>query len=334
MPLDELDAPRRDAVAALLRRADAAADHPPLPEPQLHTLTEGPDGAHHGGRLVLAERRRDGDGSLAGFALLTPARDGSTAIHLVLDPGPHGPHGAHGSKGTGEDEGALASDLIGNAVAAADTKPKEGSHPPRLHLWAMQAGPADDDRAKEHGFIPERDVIQMRVPLPLADDVLDATRPLTVRPFVPGQDDEAWRRVNNRAFADHPEQGSWTLAQLHERLAADWVDLDGFLVADDPDDQGHTDALIGFCWTKIHRTRTPVLGEIYVIGVDPAHHGGGLGRSLTVAGLNAMAGKGVRVGMLYTDGSNEAAIALYRRLGFTVDHVDRSYRLDLATATA
>ena len=69
--------------------------------------------------------------------------------------------------------------------------------------------------------------------------------------------------------------------RLRERMAADWVDLDGFLVADDPDGPG----LIGACWTKVHRDRTPVLGEIYVIDVDPRHHGQGWGRSLTVAGL-------------------------------------------------
>jgi mycothiol synthase len=310
--LRELDVPRREAVTALLGRADAADDHPPLPEPQYHALADD-DGGHHDGRLVLAGRARDGAAgapALAGFALLTPARDGSTAIHVVTDPA------ERGSSGSG-----LASELVGAAVALAGT---EGAGP--LHLWAMQAGPADDELARRHGFVPERDVIQMRVPLPLSDEVLAATRPLATRAFVPGDDDEAWLRVNNRAFAEHPEQGSWTLAQLHERLAADWVDLDGFLVADDPDGEG----LIGFCWTKIHRTRNPVLGEIYVIGVDPAHHGDGLGRALTVAGLNSMADRGVHVGMLYTDGTNEAAVALYGRLGFTVDHVDRSYRLDVS----
>jgi mycothiol synthase len=301
VPLKEIDGARRHALSALLQRADAADDYPPLPEPQYHAVVDdgsGSGGEAHDGRLMVAE----GEGGLAGFALLTPARDGSTAIHLVIDPERR--------------DGELASALVGAAVAEAAA---EGDPP--LHLWAMHAGPADDDLARRYGFEPERDVVQMRVPLPLSDEVLRATRPVVTRPFVPGQDDEAWLRVNNRAFASHPEQGSWTADQLHERLAADWVELEGFLVADDPDGEG----LIGFCWTKIHRGRTPVLGEIYVIGVDPAHHGGGLGRALTVAGLTSIAERGVRVGMLYTDADNEAALALYRHLGFEVDHVDRAY---------
>ncbi len=104
------------------------------------------------------------------------------------------------------------------------------------------------------------------------------------------------------------------------------MDLDGFLVADDPDGPG----LIGSCWTKIHRESTPVLGEIYVIAVDPRHHGHGWGRSLTVAGLEFLTARGIRQGMLYTESDNDAAVGLYRSLGFTVDHVDRSYRRFLA----
>jgi mycothiol synthase len=186
----------------------------------------------------------------------------------------------------------------------------------------MHAGPGDDRRARSYGFAPERDLLQMRVPLPLEPEVVDASRPLMVRAFQPGRDEEAWVDTNNRAFAGHPEQGAWTVEQLHERLTADWVDLEGFLVAEDPDGDG----LIGSCWTKIHRQTDPVMGEIYVISVDPRHNGQGWGRSLTVAGLQWLAGRGVHVGMLYTDASNDAAVALYRSLGFQLDHTDRSYR--------
>ncbi len=158
--------------------------------------------------------------------------------------------------------------------------------------------------------------------MPLPDEVVASTRPLATRPFVPGQDEAAWVETNNRAFGGHPEQGAWTVEQLRDRMAADWVELDGFLLADDPDGPG----LIGSCWTKIHRDRAPVLGEIYVISVDPRHHGEGWGRSLTVAGPRMAGTAGVTNGMLYTDATNEAAVSLYRSLGFTVDHVDRSYR--------
>jgi mycothiol synthase len=298
--LNDLGDAGRDSLNALVARAGAAGDHPALPEPQLLALTH-PDTARAEGRTVLA---RD-EGELVGLALLSPAKDGSTVLHVVADP-------AARARGT---EDAVMSALLGRAVAEVPTDAP-------VHLWAMQAGPADDDRARAHGFVAERDLLQMRVPLPLPPDVVAATRPLITRPFVPGRDDEAWVDTNNRAFAGHPEQGGWTVEQLRERMAADWVELDGFLVADDPDGAG----LIGSCWTKVHRDRSPVLGEIYVIAVDPRHHAHGWGRSLTVAGLESLWRRGVTVGMLYTDATNEVAVALYGSLGFTVDHVDRSYR--------
>jgi mycothiol synthase len=297
--LNDLDQARRRSLVALLARATAADEHPPLPEPQ-HLAVTHPRDSDPDIRAVLAER----DGRVIGSVLLTPARDGSTVLHLVTDPFERSSR-----------DGDLMSRLVARSVTEA---PASGA----VHLWAMQAGPADDELARRHGFSPERDLLQMRVPLPLPPAIVQATRPVVTRPFVPGQDDEAWLWTNNRAFAGHPEQGSWTLAQLYDRLAAEWVDLDGFLVADDPEGVG----LLGSCWTKVHRDRTPVLGEIYVVAVDPAHHGRGWGRALTVAGLQFMAGRGVRVGMLYTDAANEAAVVLYRDLGFTVDHVDRSYR--------
>jgi mycothiol synthase len=297
LEVDQLAEPELAALGALLARVTAAKDDPPLPEPELAAVTRGTGP----GRAVLAAH----DGGLTGAAFLFPARDGSVSLHLVVDPA--------------DQAGAAAAALVEKAVSLAPSGVP-------VHLWAMAAGPADDALAARHGFHPERDLLQMRLPLPLHPAVVAATRPLPTRPFEPGRDEAAWVDTNNRAFAGHPEQSGWTVDLLRERMAADWVDLNGFLVADDPSGVG----LIGSCWTKVHRDHVPVLGEIYVISVDPRHHGQGWGRSLTVAGLVSLAGRGVPVGMLYADASNEAAVGLYRALGFVVDHIDRSYRRDPA----
>ena len=185
----------------------------------------------------------------------------------------------------------------------------------------MRATPLDDALALRRGFAPERDLLQMRVALPLPAEVTASAPALTTRPFDPDHDTAAWLDVNNRAFAGHPEQGNWSEAQLLESLGAPWVDLNGFLMADAPDGSG----LIGSCWTKIHRDSQPVVGEIYVISVDPDRHGHGWGKALTVAGLQWLAAQGIALGMLYTDASNTAAVKLYTSLGFTIDHVDRAY---------
>jgi mycothiol synthase len=149
-----------------------------------------------------------------------------------------------------------------------------------------------------------------------------------VRPFVPGQDDEAWLTVNNRAFTDHPEQGGWVKATLERRMAEPWFDPKGFLLAFD------ADGLAGYCWTKVHPATDadPELGEIFVIGVDPSRQGSGLGKALVVAGLSSLAERGIRTGMLFVDGDNESALRLYESLGFTTHRRDRAYEREVAPA--
>ncbi len=132
-----------------------------------------------------------------------------------------------------------------------------------------------------------------------------------VRSFRP-EDASEVVRVNAAAFAHHPEQGAMDRAELDERMAEDWFDPAGLLVADDG--QG---GLLGFHWTKRH---SPELGEVYVVGIDPAAQGRGLGRALTLAGLHHLAGLGVAEVLLYVEADNHAALSTYSRLGFT--HAD------------
>ena len=208
---------------------------------------------------------------------------------------------------------ANARELLRNALdAVAD----QGGGLARL--WVRGGEPEVTGAARDLGFGEERSLHQLRRPLPV-----DEPWSLTVRPFVVGQDEDAWLAANNRAFSWHPEQGGWTREDLAERFAEPWFDPNGFLLHEE-DGQ-----LLGFCWTKEHRDVEPALGEIYVIAVDPAAGRTGLGGPLTLAGLDHLYRQGLRVGMLYVDGSNVAAIKLYERLGFTVHQTDVAWTIEV-----
>ncbi|MGH9040221.1 MAG: mycothiol synthase [Acidimicrobiia bacterium] len=197
----------------------------------------------------------------------------------------------------------------------------------QLHFWVFRPTQIHDALAHRLGFIRGRELFQMRRALPHPEAAIWPPG-VTVRRFVPGEDEEAWLAVNNAAFAGHPEQGTWELETLRQRQAESWFDPAGFLLAED--DAG----LAGFCWTKVHDHGETLVGEIYVIAVDPSRQGSGLGRALVLGGLASLAERGCRTGMLYVDASNQSAVGLYRALGFDVHHVDRAYVAEVPATEA
>jgi mycothiol synthase len=151
-----------------------------------------------------------------------------------------------------------------------------------------------------------------------------------VLPFRPGTDEEAWLRVNARAFATHPEQGGWTAEDLRRREDEPWFDPAGFLMAwrGDPDDGG---ALLGFHWTKVHPpgdVADEPVGEVYVLGVAPDAQGLRLGRALTDLGLAHLRARGLGQVLLYVEEDNTAAVRLYEGRGFTRFSIDVAWRRD------
>jgi len=189
-----------------------------------------------------------------------------------------------------------------------------------LTCWVLGATDADDSTFAGAGFRTTRTLFEMRAPLPVSEPVRWPAG-IDVRSFVAGRDEAGWIAVNNRAFAEHPDQGGWTETTLQGRMAEPWFDPALFLVAFD------AVGMAGFDWLKQHPAcpPDPALGEIYVIGVDPRTQGTGLGRALALAGLAAVHERGAVEAMLFCAAANTGALSLYRSLGFSVHRTDRAY---------
>jgi len=291
--------PSEDVVRALTQLAGAAEEadgNPPFNDQTWVLLRSGDDAAAVGGVLaVLRAGPEHDDDEVVGAAVVTKVGDSPAVLELVVRPEDRG-------HGIGADLSAAVLDSVGDA---------------ELTAWSHGDDDAAGRLAAAHGFAPARELWRMRrrgdgLPSPAWPDGV------CVRAFEVGRDEEAWLRVNAAAFSSHPEQGSMTLSDLRERERADWFDPAGFLLAVDG-----AGRLLGFHWTKIHPGHTDArggthaaVGEVYAVGVSPAAQGRGLGRALTLAGLEHLASRGLPSVMLYVDADNAAAVGLYRSLGF------------------
>ena len=292
--LDELTPPQAESVLALIE--DAAR-------------TDGTSAVSEQGRLRLLGGPREGirhfllteHGRLAGYAQLEDTDPvEAPAAELVIHPAMRG-------RGHGR--------ALGSALLAASGK--------RIRVWAHGGKSAARHLAQVLGLTLFRELRQLRRPLgPGSDPLPEPVLPpgVTVRTFVPGQDDAAWLAANADAFAHHPEQGALVQRDLDDRIAQPWFDPKGFFLAE------REGTLVGFHWTKVHAAEQ--LGEVYVVGVRPGAQGGGLGKALTAIGLRHLAAEGLPTAMLYVDADNPAALAVYEGLGFTTHEVDLMYRTE------
>jgi len=164
-------------------------------------------------------------------------------------------------------------------------------------------------------------------------EIQPVTSKYPIRTFISGLDNQAFLYLNNKVFADYPDQGGWSEDDLKVRVNESWFDDKGFFVAEDKGE------LIGFCWTKIHGAHThshngsdddhghEALGEIYVLAVNPDYKGQGVGRDLTITGLNYLKYQGLNNVMLYVGVENKPAFKLYKSLGFNEFGSDVMYRV-------
>ena len=287
------------ALTDLAQRATRADGDPPFSDQTLVAVRSGRAGL----RSVTATE----DDTLVGVAVSNPDSDQASTftVELVVDPE---------RRGTG----------IGTALAREVRGQVEGT----VEAWAHGDHPSARRLAETYGLTPVRDLYRLKrqlrgsSDLPLPVELADG---LEIRPFQQNRDENGWLAVNAQAFSDHPEQGKMTLDDLRQRETEEWFDAPGFLLAvraDDPED------IQGFHWTKIHPASdgSPAMGEVYVVGVSPEQQGRGLGKALTAAGINYLAERDLEHVMLYVDGDNAPAMALYEKLGFERWHLDVMFR--------
>ena len=194
-----------------------------------------------------------------------------------------------------------------------------------LFLWVHRVDDPRDTLPARLGFGIQRELAFMSRPLdelPREPNVPDGVE---VRAYRPDIDDAEFLRVNNAAFEGHPENGGWTHDEFATRRDFDWFDADGLFMA------WRGDRCVGFHWTKWHSHESdevpahePV-GEVYVLGVDPAEQGTGLGRALLLAGLRHLYGRACRQSILYVDCANAGAVKLYESEGFATQYREVCY---------
>jgi mycothiol synthase len=323
---ERLDEAQRSEVLALAATAGHLDAVAPLSEQVLLAVRDGETvSAATGSPHFLAYAGPH----LAGYAHLErgPAGSGANAAtaELVVHP-------ARRRQGVGTAlvralENALETavgNTLGNTLASEAATLRLWSHG---HLEGARALAARD------GYSIVRELWVMRRSLGADAGPLPAARlpeGFRARHFTVGQDEDAWLRVNARAFADHPEQGRLTRVDLDRRIGEPWFDATGFILIEDM--RGPAPALAASHWTKIVPVEDPDMGptegtegEVYVVGVDPAYQGLGLGRAVTILGLAHLRESGLAKAVLYVDADNSAAVATYSGLGFARFAADVEY---------
>jgi mycothiol synthase len=299
--LNHLSKSQQESVLALVKAAHDFDGTPPIAEHVLLHLRHGGDKSDS--HLVIEENNQ----VIAYAHLDTTDLVAGPSVEAVVHPN-------HRGKGFG-------SSILKEAIKVCGDKTRIWSH-----------GDLPDAKAIATSLKLERIWSNLLMSKPLGE-IQPVTSKYPIRTFIPDFDNKAFLSLNNKVFANYPDQGGWSEDDLKVRLNESWFDEKGFFVAEDKGE------LIGFCWTKIHGAHThshsgedddhghEALGEIYVLAVNPDYKEQGVGRDLTITGLNYLKYRGLNNVMLYVGVENKPAFNLYKSLGFNEFGSDVMYRV-------
>ena len=282
---DDLDA-LVDARAAVT--GDVPHDRPAALA-QLRAEFEMP-GAAPSANVFLAER----DGRLTGCAVahLEPAV-GRAVGELGVVPEARG-------RGLGD---ALLHRLVRRASEAGARV---------FHMAAPERDGALRDLLVSAGLEHVRTYDTMQRPPGAAGELPALHGGLSLRRYVPGRDEPVLADLQNAAF-----EGAWGFAPNTPEEIRAYVAMRGTRPEDilfAVDDASGTD--LGYIWTGVEAGPDGLSGTIAMTGVRPAARGRGTGSAIIGAGVRHVLERGAGAVNLEVDGSNDAAINIYRALGF------------------
>jgi mycothiol synthase len=290
--LDHLSDTQQSLVLDLISRTTNHDGTPPIAEHILLHLRYGGDKADS---HLLVEK----DNQVIGYAHLDQTDlVAGPSVELVVDPSYRG--------------AGVGKALLSEAIKICGKS---------LRLWVHGEQEAAHSLAASFNFEKIRTVLQMSKPLTDIQPLPIIDKEIIIRSFLPGIDSDAWLKLNNKVFKDHPEQGGWQLSDLNHRLSEEWFDEKGFFIVE------KNKQVIASTWTKVHGEHShddgsgqshahPAIGEIYITAVDPEYAGIGIGKALTITALNYLKYQGLMDAMLYVDFDNKVALNLYSSLGF------------------
>lgn len=317
--------------------------------PQLFEIDPGDtEGLARVRALLDAAERADGFPAFSDQAVLA-ARQGRRRVFGL--PGPDGSLDGAGILGEGELDLVVRPEARGRGIGVRllEGLVRAQDHTPgELRAWAHGTNSAAVVMLTSAGFEPIRSLYRLALDPQDLDTAIAQLPPLprgiVARPFQTDLDADIddWVRVNAAAFAEHPEQGAVTRADFVELSNEPWFDADDLILAFAEAGARTADAgrgssarapLAGYSWIKTLRSPERVETELYVLGVDPAYAGRGLGAALLGETLRRMREHRPDRITLYVDGDNAPARRLYDRAGFTVDQRSTQWMRAAATDT-
>jgi mycothiol synthase len=124
-------------------------------------------------------------------------------------------------------------------------------------------------------------------------------------------EEEKLSQLQNRSFAETWGYNPTGVQEIAYSLSLTGNSPEDVVVA------SSGDKLVGYCWTKTCKEDSAVrTAQVFMLGVDPAYRGQGIGKGVLLMGLGYLRSRGAHIVELTVDSNNQTAYSLYQSVGF------------------